>query len=230
MYNRLLLFCANLLVAPAWTQAGIYVTLWVIINIIGRELSPVPAKLYLISCICIDVVCLTLQATGGGMAGAAFSKGTNTQTGTTIMVVGIIFQLVIAVLFSIVMTLVFIRGRSKIFTNRKASLVAFATALSITCMIIRGVYRSIELLEGWRGYLITTERYFIALDGVMMIIAVAVFNFAHPGLLLERTSRRAEKQRGSRWFRNETTPSAKASPESSPDAAEAHLPRSGEKV
>lgn len=156
------------------------------------------------------------------MAGAAFAAGTETQTGTTIMVVGIIFQLVVAVLFSVVMTLLFIRGSSKIFTNKKASLVAYATTLSISCMIVRGVYRSIELIEGWRGYLITTERYFIALDGSMMIIAVAAFNFAHPGLLLERTSRRGKDTipKGPRWFKNETTPSAKASPESSPDAAE----------
>lgn len=178
-----------MLAAPAWTQAGIYVTLWVIINYIGRERSPIPAKPYLISCICIDVVCLTLQATGGGRAGSAFSKGTDTQTGTTIMVVGIIFQLVIAVLFSGVMSIVFWRGRELVFTNKKVRLVAFATILSIMCMIVRGVYRSIELVEGWRGYLITTERFFIALDGTMMVIAVAVYNFAHPGMLLERVKR-----------------------------------------
>jgi len=97
-------------------------------------------------------------------------------------------------------------------------------------MIVRGVYRSIELIEGWRGYLITTERYFIALDGSMMIIAVAAFNFAHPGLLLERTRRRGKKiiPKGPRWFKNETTPSAKAtcSPESSPDTAGPHIDES----
>ena len=48
-------------------------------------------------------------------------------------------------------------------------------------IVIRGIYRTIEMLEGWHGYLITTESYFIALDGSMMMLAVVVFNFISPG-------------------------------------------------
>jgi len=64
------------------------------------------------------------------MAGAAFAAGTETQTGTTIMVVGIIFQLVIAVLFSVVMTLVFVRGSSKIFTNKGEKYIGWPAEIS----------------------------------------------------------------------------------------------------
>lgn len=56
-----------------------------------------------------------------------------------------------------------------------------AMAFSITCIYIRSIYRTIELLQGWSGYLITHERFFIALDGAMMAPAVAIFNFIHPG-------------------------------------------------
>ena len=61
-----------------------------------------------------------------------------------------------------------------------------ATMLSVTCVMIRGVYRSIELLQGWTGYLIENERFEIALDGAMIVAAVAVFNFCNPGVLLGR--------------------------------------------
>ena len=59
-------------------------------------------------------------------------------------------------------------------------------------MIIRGIYRSIELLQGWRGYLITHERYAIALEGCMMIIAVAIFNVFHPGRLIANAKKGME--------------------------------------
>lgn len=42
----------------------------------------------------------------------------------------------------------------------------------------------IELSQGWTGYVITHEVYFIVLDGAMMVIAVGIFNIFHPGWLL----------------------------------------------
>lgn len=56
-----------------------------------------------------------------------------------------------------------------------------ATLLAVTCMVIRGVYRSVELIQGWRGYLITHERFAVVLGGVMMFLAGAVFNLWNPG-------------------------------------------------
>jgi hypothetical protein len=53
--------------------------------------------------------------------------------------------------------------------------------LSVVLIVTRSIYRTIELLQGWSGYLVTTQRYFIALDGAMMVGAVGVFNIARPG-------------------------------------------------
>lgn len=74
-----------------------------------------------------------------------------------------------------------LRSRGEILKQTKVRLVIFATCLSVTVLVIRAIYRSIELLEGWTGYLMTTEKYFWALDGAMMVICVVVFNFARPG-------------------------------------------------
>jgi hypothetical protein len=60
--------------------------------------------------------------------------------------------------------------------------------LSLLCIYLSSIYRTIELSQGWTGYLITHERYFIALDGAMMVIAVGVFNFIHPATFLPRSS------------------------------------------
>jgi len=51
---------------------------------------------------------------------------------------------------------------------------------SVLVLVIRSIYRSIELIQGWRGYLITHEKYFIALDGITMVLAVGVYNIVQP--------------------------------------------------
>lgn len=55
-----------------------------------------------------------------------------------------------------------------------------ATTLSVVFIYIRSIYRTIELLQGWKGYLITHQGYFVALDGGMIAPAVIIFNIFHP--------------------------------------------------
>ncbi|KAK1920776.1 RTA1 like protein-domain-containing protein [Papiliotrema laurentii] len=60
--------------------------------------------------------------------------------------------------------------------------VAFASLM----IYVRGVYRSIELAQGWTGHLITHEPFFTWLDGLPMVLCLAAFAVAHPGFLLPR--------------------------------------------
>jgi hypothetical protein len=69
-------------------------------------------------------------------------------------------------------------------------------------MIARGIYRSIELLQGWTGYLNIHEAYVIGLDGVLMLTAVLALNMCNPGKLLaqavvEKGVKRLLKESGS---------------------------------
>ncbi|PTU18959.1 hypothetical protein P175DRAFT_0443198 [Aspergillus ochraceoroseus IBT 24754] len=182
-YSRpcFLMQTATLIMGPSWTQAGIYVTLWVLIQNIGRHVSPFPPKTYLFVCFCIDVICLTTQATGGGLAGSAYTEGKSTQPGTITMVVGIIAQLAAAVVFSLLLGFVLYRGSHELRVNRPLFYVAAATVFATSMMIMRNVYRSIELTEGWRGYLITHEKYVLALDGLPMVLSMGIFVFFNPG-------------------------------------------------
>jgi hypothetical protein len=59
-----------------------------------------------------------------------------------------------------------------------------AVFISLFMIFVRSIYRTIELLQGWEGYLITHEGYFIGLDAATMTVAVAVFNFFDPVFLL----------------------------------------------
>jgi len=59
----------------------------------------------------------------------------------------------------------------------------FVTAIIISdaMILLRSVYRVIELAQGWRGYLITTEPWFYGFDTAPMIICMLIWVIGHPG-------------------------------------------------
>ena len=109
------------------------------------------------------------------------------------MVAGILFQLAslctFALLFGRVLWKVYMvhyngaptLGRLE---EKNLWILAIATTLSMTLLVIRGIYRAVELLQGWQGYLITREVYFIAFDGSLMVAAIGIFNILNPAYLM----------------------------------------------
>jgi hypothetical protein len=151
----------------------------------GRSTSPISERAYLlIFCTC-DVLSLVIQAVGGGMAATAINAtpARNTALGTNIMVGGIIFQLVSVTVFTGFFGIFLYRVRKETLPRPTKLLIA-ATGISLAMIYIRSIYRTIELLQGWIGYLITHEIYFIILDAVTMLICVGVFNIVHPAWFL----------------------------------------------
>ncbi len=78
------------------------------------------------------------------------------------------------------------------------SLKVFSAGMAIvTVMIfIRCVYRTVELLGGWNGYIITHEVYFAFLEELPMILALVAFNVFHPGLCLPELALAENKASG----------------------------------
>ncbi|KAJ5218476.1 RTA1-domain-containing protein [Penicillium cinerascens] len=179
---------STLIIAPTFFTAGIYVLLGRLIQLYGRESSVLSPKLYLwIFCTC-DVISLFVQAAGGGIASSVSNNKSESDLGTNIMVAGIVFQLFSITIFVVCAIDVFRRvkrlGLLGLATKGRLRPLIGAMVLSIVCIYIRSLYRTVELSQGWTGYLITHQSYFIGLDGVMMVIAVGVFNICHPGWML----------------------------------------------
>lgn len=127
----------------------------------------------------------------------------DTAPGTNIMVAGIVFQMAAITVFCGLFA-VFLR-RAKGLDRRVKVLVA-ATVVGVAFIYVRSIYRTVELLEGWDGYLITHEVYFIVLDGAMMVGAVVVFNVVHPAGALKGAGGKArDMEMGSRPFSTATT-------------------------
>jgi hypothetical protein len=174
--------------APVFYTAGIYILLGRLIKVFGPESSFLSPKLYLwIFCTC-DVISLVIQAAGGGLASSASNGKGDTKPGTNTMVAGIVFQLVSISVF-VYCAIDFLRrttraGLIKMGKMDSTNCIVFAMIISVVFIYIRSIYRVVELAQGWTGYIITHEVFFIALDGVMMIVAVGIFNIFHPGWLL----------------------------------------------
>lgn len=121
----------------------------------------------------------------------------DTTPGTNTMVAGIVFQMAAITAFAFCGIDFLARCRRPQlraqFTSRMRLLV-LVTTFSVVCIYVRSIYRTIELLEGWSGYLITREGFFIGLDGIPMVLAVVVFNLFHPYWFMprEKEARKAD--------------------------------------
>ncbi|KAH8699306.1 putative RTA1 domain protein [Talaromyces proteolyticus] len=179
---------STLILAPTFFTAGIYIILGEFIRLLGRKSSILSPTLYLCIFSTCDVISLVIQAVGGGMASSATNKiNGNTKPGTNLMVGGIVFQMASITVFVIFAIDFLVRViRLDLLRTLQGSVLPLfsATAFSVLCIYVRSIYRTIELLQGWSGPIISTERYFIVLDGCMMILAVAIFNVFHPAWFL----------------------------------------------
>lgn len=125
------------------------------------------------------------------------------------MVAGVIVQMVIMVAYSILLTEFVIRyffdkpvkpfriwktkpamavpkGVVSASDERRAKILIGAMVFSTILIFIRSIYRTVELLDGWNGPIISNEALFCVLDGLMVFLATAIFNVIHPMWFLPR--------------------------------------------
>ncbi|KAG9123027.1 hypothetical protein FRC07_000342 [Ceratobasidium sp. 392] len=191
------------IIAPSFMTAAMFLILPKIINELGPQYSRMSPRLYSIIFITADVSALIIQAVGGALASIADTlEGAN--QGSHIMLAGIIIQLVAVVLFTL-LALEFVTRYTLNRPARKAAVSAepvfqkFAgwetvpqglvwmlvgLAIATVFIVIRSVYRTIELTDGWNGTIISTEKWFNWFDAMPIVVAMVTFNVFHPGYLL----------------------------------------------
>lgn len=194
------------ILAPTPLVAANFVILGVLIKRLGSVYSRLTPRMYsIIFCTC-DVVALIIQGVGGGIASAADTLPAANKGGN-IMLGGIVFQLVVITVYVICAAEFLVRyvkdrplasrtansqvdvasmkpAYSRGVMSGKSLLMLGALALSTIFLYIRAVYRTIELSDGWNGIIISTQVYFNVFDGAMVVLAIYIMNFAHPGFLL----------------------------------------------
>ncbi|KAI0893608.1 RTA1-domain-containing protein [Annulohypoxylon nitens] len=175
-YNRnaFLIQITTLIIGPVFYTAALYVLLGMFIGVLGREYSILSARMYSIVFLTCDTISLVVQAVGGAKASIASGNGDDPKPGTNIMVAGVIFQLVAMTIFTL-FTLDFLRRSSKFGMPQEYNKIIIALFVSLAAIFARSIFRAVELMEGWTGYLMMHEAYFIALDGALMVLAVVIF-------------------------------------------------------
>lgn len=185
--NAYLIQITTLIIAPVFFTAALYVLLGVLINLLGRQSSLLSARMYAIVFVTCDVISLVVQAVGGAIASQASGQRKDPQLGTNVMITGVIFQLVSMTIFAGI-AIDFTRRSSRVSTQPGCTTVMAALFISLIAIYVRSIFRTIELAEGWTGYLMLHERYFIALDGSLMVLAVGVFLFFDPARIIPKGS------------------------------------------
>ncbi|KAI6084893.1 RTA1-domain-containing protein [Hypoxylon rubiginosum] len=191
--NAFLIQIVTLIIGPVFFTAALYVLLGTLIAILGRKYSLISARMYTIIFLTCDVISLVIQAAGGAMASSAASSQTDTQLGTNIMVAGVIFQLVAMTAFAL-LSIDFVRRSAKFGMPAEYNKILIALFISLAAIYARSVFRAVELIEGWTGYLMEHEAYFIALDGSLMVVAVLIFLVFDPSQTLPRVDRAVDRK------------------------------------
>lgn len=186
-------------------------------------------------CAAGDIVSLILQAIGGGGAASANTQA-QLDLGTNIMIAGVSVQVGVTVPFLILFVDFHVRhllryrkqvaegGKEAALDSpwdRKLLTLSAASFFSTLMIVTRCIYRVVEMAQGWRGHLATTEVYFGILDGLVILLATAIFVFFHPGFLLPQQT---ERQRAA--AEQEQSEKAAESPEATDVEPEAQMPGS----
>ncbi|KAG6336213.1 hypothetical protein ID866_2864 [Astraeus odoratus] len=177
------------ILGPTPLLAANFVILGRIINVLGTQFSRLPPRLS------FDIVCLIVQGVGGAIAANAFTQRLDPATGGHIMLSGIVAQMACIFVFlgcAIEFLVRFhygipIRKSTEPFAEGMGSNVkcmVAALGFMTACILVRAVYRTCELAQGWTGSIITNEIYFDICDGGMVLLAIYTLNFVHPGFIL----------------------------------------------
>ncbi|GAA5975907.1 hypothetical protein JCM5350_000774 [Sporobolomyces pararoseus] len=175
---------AILVISPAFISAALYWGLAICIELVAPRYSLLSAKAFKITFLIIDYISLVVQGVGGGIAGSATTER-NLNMGSNIMLGGIAFQLLVMIIYVIYGSVWAYKAQPEVEkAGKKMRLMLFALFAASVCVIIRGIFRTIELQDGFTGYLATHE-HFILIDAIPIAICSFVLNLIHPAWFLK---------------------------------------------
>lgn len=164
-----------LILGPAFNSAAIYLVLKHITLCFGPEHSRIKPNWYTWIFICGDLISLVIQAIGGAMAATSTDNPSRQDTGDNLMMAGIAFQVVTLIFFGVAASWYVIRRRRShapftleaagFLDDIKFRLFAWGFSAAFLAILIRCIYRIVEMAGGWSNEVMQNEPAFIALDG-----------------------------------------------------------------
>ncbi|KAK1590925.1 parasitic phase-specific protein PSP-1 [Colletotrichum navitas] len=175
-------------VAPVFFSAAIYVLLSQTINFLDRSISRFSPRLFYWTFIPLDIVSLVLQALGGALSSvsttiAAVNRGVN------ISLAGLVLQVVALLVFCGLFAdymITYSRSKTRPPMSQRLKLYLFFLSLGTLFILLRCVYRVVELHGGYFSHWFRDQALFIALESVVIVLAVLSLSIGHPGLVFTR--------------------------------------------
>ncbi|PYI30068.1 parasitic phase-specific protein PSP-1 [Aspergillus indologenus CBS 114.80] len=195
-FNGFIMQIICITIAPVFFCAAIYVLLSRVIILVDERLSRIPPRFLGWIFITCDIISLVLQAVGGALSCTGDTKD-DIQVGVDISLAGLVFQVVTLTLFAGLFTdyLLSCRRSGKLW-EFKPRLRFFLTGLFLSTFLVllRCVYRVVELHEGYFSHYFRDEPLFIALETAIMCAAALCLNVGHPGLVFGKPGGEAAKE------------------------------------
>ncbi|KAH6670880.1 RTA1 like protein-domain-containing protein [Plectosphaerella plurivora] len=188
-FNGFIMQIVCITIAPLFFCAAIYVLLSQVVIQVDPSLSRFKPSLFYWIFIPCDIVSLILQATGGALSCLA-STQEDVDIGVKISLAGLVFQVVCITFFcGFFADYLVLCKKSGAKINQKLKFFLIFLLLSIVFILIRCVYRIVELREGYFSEMFRDEPPFIALESGIMVAAVLCMAIGHPGFALKTPQR-----------------------------------------
>ncbi|GAA5873391.1 hypothetical protein JCM16303_001112 [Sporobolomyces ruberrimus] len=176
---------AILVISPTFFSAALYWCLGLIIQLVAPQHSLLSPKAFKINFVIADFISLVVQGVGGGIAGSAISQP-DLDLGSNIMLGGIVFQLFVMIVYVGYGLYWGYKARHEIAqSGKKMHYMLYALLAASLCIIARGIFRTIELEEGFSGYLAVHEQY-ILIDAIPIAACSFILNLIHAAWFLKR--------------------------------------------
>ncbi|KFA63862.1 hypothetical protein S40285_04477 [Stachybotrys chlorohalonatus IBT 40285] len=186
-FNGFIMQIVCITIAPVFFSAAIYVLLSQVIKKVDPSISRFRPNLFYWIFIPVDIVSLVLQAAGGALSCLATTESA-VQEGVNISLAGLVFQVFTLLCFSLLFVDYLLRCKRTPsawqFVDKRMMFFLTLLSMAIFFVLLRCVYRIVELHDGYFSHWFRDEPLFIALESSVMCCAVLSLNIGHPGPVL----------------------------------------------
>ncbi|MCJ1471062.1 hypothetical protein MMC07_009710, partial [Pseudocyphellaria aurata] len=137
----------------------------------------------------LDIIVAILTGNGAAQVSNIDNSATGLRLGRGLLRTSILLQ-VICFLGFIALEVIFHRRclRGNVL-NQKLRMIIILLYASSALILIRNVYRVVEVFQGYTGYLQNHEAFFYVFDGTLMLINSIMLNLYHPMMFLPHSNK-----------------------------------------
>lgn len=147
-------------------------------------LSPIHPGRVISTFVFLDIIVGILTGNGAAKVSNPDSSVTQLRIGRGLIRASILLQVVCFLAFVTLEATFHQRCLRANILNKKLRMIITLLYTSSAIILIRNIYRVVEVFQGYTGYLQTHEAFFYVFDGALMLINSVMFNLYHPMMFL----------------------------------------------